>query len=90
MTTVKAAEKDITVNGVRLHYLDWGTSGKMPLICLHNHGGQAHIWDEFAESMSSRYHVLALDQRGPATASGRRPATSAKGLWRTWPPSWTP
>ena len=64
MTTVKAAEKDITVNGVRLHYLDWGTSGKMPLICLHNHGGQAHIWDEFAESMSSRYHVLALDQRG--------------------------
>lgn len=64
MTTVKAAEKYITVNGVRLHYLDWGTSGKPLLVCLHNHGGQAHIWDEFAEFMSSRYHVLALDQRG--------------------------
>ena len=64
MTTVKAAEKHITVNGVRLRYLDWGTTGKTPLICLHGHTGEAHIWDEFAEAMSPHYHVLAVDQRG--------------------------
>ena len=64
MTTVKALEKHVTVNGVRLRYLDWGTSGKMPLVCLHGHTGQAHIWDEFAEVMSPHYHVLAVDQRG--------------------------
>ena len=64
MTTVKAQDKHITVNGVRLRYLDWGTAGKMPLVCLHGHTGQAHIWDEFAEVMSSHYHVLAVDQRG--------------------------
>lgn len=64
MTTVTAQEKHVTVNGVRLRYLDWGTSGKTPLVCLHGHTGQAHIWDEFAEAMSPHYHVLAVDQRG--------------------------
>ena len=64
MTTVKAQEKHVTVNGVRLRYLDWGTEGKMPLVCLHGHTGQAHIWDEFAEVMAPHYHVLAVDQRG--------------------------
>ena len=52
------------MNGVKLRYLDWGTSGKPPLVCLHGHTGQAHIWDEFAEAMSPHYHVLAVDQRG--------------------------
>ena len=64
MTTVKAQEKQITVNGLRLRYLDWGNTGKTPLVCLHGHTGQVHIWDEFAEAMSPHYHVLALDQRG--------------------------
>ena len=64
MTTVKAQEKHVSVNGVRLRYLDWGTEGKMPLVCLHGHTGQAHIWDEFAEAMSPHYHVYSVDQRG--------------------------
>ena len=64
MTAVKAEEKFVTVNGVKLRYLDWGTSGKPSLVCLHGHTGQAHIWDEFAEAMSPHYHVLAVDQRG--------------------------
>ena len=64
MATVNVQEKHVTVNGVRLRYLDWGTEGKMPLVCLHGHTGQAHIWDEFAEAMRPHYHVLTVDQRG--------------------------
>jgi len=64
MTAVKAMEKHVSVNGLRLRYLDWGTDGKMPLICLHGHTGQAHAWDEFAETVSPHYHVLTVDQRG--------------------------
>ena len=64
MTTVKPLEKYATVNGLRLRYLDWGTAGKTPLVCLHGHTGQAHIWDEFAEFMAPHYHVLTVDQRG--------------------------
>ena len=63
-TTMGYREKFITVNDVRLRYLDWGTEGKTPLICMHGHAGQAHIWDEFAEAASPYYHVLTLDQRG--------------------------
>ena len=56
--------KYITVNGVRLRYLDWGTQGLPSLVCLHGHTGQARIWDEFAEAMRGSYHVFAVDQRG--------------------------
>ena len=64
MTAARSHERHVTVNGVRLRYLDWGTAGKTPLICLHGHTDHAHIWDEFAEEMSAHYRVLALDQRG--------------------------
>ncbi len=64
MTTATAREKHVSVNGVRLRYLDWGAAGKTPLVCLHGHTGQARIWDEFAEAASPYYHVLAIDQRG--------------------------
>jgi pimeloyl-ACP methyl ester carboxylesterase len=56
--------KYVTVNGVRLRYLDWGTRGLPPMVCLHGHTGQARIWDEFAEAMRDSYHVYAVDQRG--------------------------
>ena len=65
MTTVKAQEKFVTVNGVQLRYLDWGTAGKTPLVCLHGHTGQAHIWDEFAEATAP---TLPRAGRGPAGA----------------------
>ena len=64
MTTTKAQEKHVTVNGVRLRYFDWGSEGKMPMVCLHGHTGQAGIWEEFAEAMSTNYHVVTVDQRG--------------------------
>ena len=64
MTTISAKEKQVTVNNLRLRYVDRGTEGSMPMVCLHGHTGQAHIWDEFAEAMSANYHVLAVDQRG--------------------------
>ena len=56
--------KYVTVNRVRLRYLDWGTEGQPPMVCLHGHTGQARIWDEFAEAMRGSYHVYAVDQRG--------------------------
>ena len=64
MTSNQPTSKNITINGVSLRYLDWGNEGKPPLVCLHGHTGQARIWDEFAEAMSDKYHVLAVDQRG--------------------------
>ena len=57
-------EKSVKINGLNLVYLDWGNEEKMPLLCLHGHGSQAHVFDEFGEAMSPYYRVLALNQRG--------------------------
>ena len=56
--------KYINVNGIRLRYLDWGTNGLPPLVCLHDRTGQAHAWDEFASAMRCSFHVYAVDLRG--------------------------
>jgi pimeloyl-ACP methyl ester carboxylesterase len=54
----------LTLRGLRFHYLDWGTTGKPPFVCLHGGAQTAHSWDDFAPVMRGDYHVYALDQRG--------------------------
>jgi pimeloyl-ACP methyl ester carboxylesterase len=56
--------KNATVNGVRLHYLDWGNEGGQPFLLLHGFTGHARSWDAFARSVAGAFHVYALDQRG--------------------------
>ena len=34
-----------SVNGLRLHSLDWGTTGKPPVLLLHGLAVFAHAWD---------------------------------------------
>jgi len=57
-------DKWITVNGIQLHYVEWGESGIMPMICLHGHTGTCGMWREFAQAMQTCYRVLTPDQRG--------------------------
>lgn len=54
----------ITINGLRLHYLDWGTTGKPPFVMLHGGSAYAHWWDFVAPALAEDFHVFALDQRG--------------------------
>jgi pimeloyl-ACP methyl ester carboxylesterase len=51
------------VNGVRLHYLDWGGDGRT-LLFLHGLGNSAHIYDDIAPRFVDQYRVLALTWRG--------------------------
>jgi esterase len=53
-----------TVNGLRIHYLEWGTSGKQPMILLHGIGRVAHTFDHLAPHFSKSHHVIAVDMRG--------------------------
>lgn len=55
----------VTVNGVRLHYLDWGGSGE-PLVLLHGLGMTAHVFDDLAPRLTDRFRVMALTRRGHA------------------------
>jgi len=64
--TTKMMPKDayLDIKGLRLHYLDWGKSGKQPMMLLHGFMAHAHAWDEFVSGFRDRYHIIALDQRG--------------------------
>ena len=62
---VEPLDKEVTVSGFRLHYLEWGTEGKQPsILLLHGALQQAHTWDSVALALCEDYHVLALDARG--------------------------
>jgi pimeloyl-ACP methyl ester carboxylesterase len=54
----------VAVNGLRIHYLDWGTDGKQPMILLHGIARVAHAFDHLAPHFSKNYHVIAVDMRG--------------------------
>jgi pimeloyl-ACP methyl ester carboxylesterase len=55
--------KFITVNGMRIHYLEWGRSGPH-IILLHGMNGDARVWRDLAPILASDYHVMAPDRRG--------------------------
>ena len=63
-TQVIPQDKTVVANGIKLHYLDWGTTGKQPILLLHGLRGHAHSWDDFSAALCQDHHVLALDQRG--------------------------
>jgi pimeloyl-ACP methyl ester carboxylesterase len=56
-------DKFITVNGLRLHYLDWGGSGP-PLILVHGLDRHAHTFDHIVPHFAKRFRVIAVDMRG--------------------------
>src|SRR5688500_11438493 len=53
----------ITVNKVKLHYLDWGGAGET-LLFLHGQGDTAHRYDDFAPKFTNQFRVLGLTRRG--------------------------
>jgi esterase len=63
MPASEPASEFVDVDGLRLHYLDWGGSAP-PLVMLHGFTGHAHTWDRTAAALCDQYRVLALDQRG--------------------------
>ena len=53
----------ITVNRVRLHYLDWGGKDDA-LVLLHGLGDTSHIYDDLAPKFTNDFRVLGLTRRG--------------------------
>ena len=52
-----------TVNGIKLHYLDWGGKGEA-LLFITGMGDNAHVFDEMAPKFTDRFRVMALTRRG--------------------------
>jgi pimeloyl-ACP methyl ester carboxylesterase len=58
------AERDVVTGGIRLHYLDWGSSDRPALLFLHGGALTAHTWDLVSLALRCDFHCLALDLRG--------------------------
>ena len=69
--TVSAAAGDpsgppdqfVTVNGVRLQYVDWGGNGDV-LLFLSSFGATSHEFDSLAPQFVDPFHVLGVTRRG--------------------------
>ena len=49
---------------LRLHFVDWGSEDKPPLLLVHGGRDHARNWDWVARALRDDYHVIAPDLRG--------------------------
>jgi len=61
---VLPAEHDVILNGIRLHWLDWGNRHLPHVLLLHGGSLTAHTFDMAVLCLRHKYHFIALDQRG--------------------------
>jgi esterase len=59
-----ATDKFVTVNGLRLHYIDYGGDNDRWVTCVHGLSGNAHNFDDLADHLAGSYHVISVDVRG--------------------------
>lgn len=81
MSGVYPEDKWINVNGLNIHYLDWGGDlTKKPLILMHGIGGHAHMFDDLVPRMADRWRVIALDARGCGDSDWSREGYSTQSF----------
>ena len=57
-------DRNVQVNGMTFHYLEWGQAGNPLIVMLHGGSQQAHSWDFVSLPLSEDFHIIAMDQRG--------------------------
>ena len=73
---------DVTVNGTRLFYQPVGADDNYPLIVLHGGPGLDHTeMHPWLDSLSDRFRLLYLDQRGQGRSERVDPATLSLSLF---------
>ncbi len=64
-------ENTIDVDGVPIHYLEWGHRDQPGLVLVHGGAAHAHWWTFLAPMFAENWPVVALDLSGHGD-SGRR------------------
>jgi pimeloyl-ACP methyl ester carboxylesterase len=63
-TRLQPQSQMLTVNGLRVHYLDWGNVGAAPVVCVHGFTSCAQAFNALARHCAHRFHMLVPDVRG--------------------------
>lgn len=72
-------DRFVAVDGLRLHYREWGEPSSPPVVLLHGGSAHAHWWDFFAPTIANTYRVLALDLRGHGDSDHANPPAYRTG-----------
>lgn len=64
MTATTPTSHYVTLCGREVHYLEWGTHGKPPLIMWHGVARHARDFDEIAMAMAAERHIIVPDTIG--------------------------
>jgi esterase len=54
----------LSVNGLRVHYLEWGHPGAPPVVCVHGYTSSAQAFNALARHFQGRFRIIAPDVRG--------------------------
>ena len=76
MTTIVPTDHNVEVNGLNIHYLDWGGPSNRNLLFVHGQGGNAHNWDHIARELHQR-----VPRHRDRPARARRLVPYLGGLW---------
>lgn len=57
-------EQHAKVNGLAIHFLEWGDRNTEAILLLHSLSGICRDWDLFAAGLADRYRLIAVDMRG--------------------------
>src|SRR6185369_15349988 len=60
----RVRDQFVELGTTRLHYVEWGSAEKPPMLLLHGGSAHAHWWDFVAGDLTATHRVLALDLRG--------------------------
>ncbi|KXU86634.1 alpha/beta hydrolase [Paraburkholderia monticola] len=69
VTPIPIEDHTITVNGLKLHYLQAGHGDGMPVILLHGYTETSHMWVPLMEQLADRRVVIAPDLPGAGTSA---------------------
>ena len=58
------ADRFLTINGLNIHFREWGAPQLPPLIILHGFAAHSRSWDHVAAALASHYRVIVPDIRG--------------------------
>jgi pimeloyl-ACP methyl ester carboxylesterase len=64
--------KFLTVNDLRLRCLEWGSSGGLPIVCVHGYTSSAEAFNAVARHLDGRAHLVAMDVRGHGESAWSR------------------
>lgn len=69
-TSINVTDHFVSINGLNIHYRDWGDRGLSPLVILHGGGNSiSRTWDHVAAALADHFRVIVPDLRGNGESS---------------------